>query len=535
MFRLLLVDDFDIDRENVKDCIDWNRFDIEIVAEAKDGEEAYNIIQQTNIDFVLTDVQMPFMDGIKLAQIIKKTNPHIKVVFMSYYNDFEYLKSAIDVSAYGYILKPFNETEVEEVFSKLLNNHKKEITKAKEHEKLERLLKESKPLLIQNYYKNLLTGKFNDSETIISRAQYLKQPLDKDNYYYRLVMLEIDEEVILNRDIEEMLIYQLNIDELLKNCVECLDIKVCIHIDDSHYALLISADSEQSLFELTNNTISKIDVILQSEIYYNTLCVGVSSFTNNVSDIALLYEQCMDTIKYKFFYGKGQVICYEDIKGSNDAPKIRLDNMQEKIKYLIDIHNKEQIKEYIDELFDGMIIAPDNSYIKTISFSVIMCIQTIINEINSSFEDVYGDKENAIWEKLMRFETIVDLKQWMQNIIFFASEYFMNLRNNKNERLVKSIIEYINEHYKENMTVKSISEQLYYSPNYINKIFKERIGRSIPDYLTHVRIEQAKILLKETPYKIYEIVEAVGYNRISHFNSIFKRNTGLTPREFRNE
>lgn len=523
MYKMLIVDDFDIDRENIKDCIDWKHIGITIIGEAVDGKDALAKIKVLRPDFILTDVQMPFINGIELAKQVKTLHPEIKIVFMSYYNDFEYLKSAIDLNAYGYILKPFISEEVSEVFMNLI----KEVDK---DSKLKQLLTESKPLLINRFYKNLLLGRFKNEDQILLRANYLNEQLTHG--FIQVIVIEIDEDNIKdNSHIEEFYLYSLSVGNKLEELCKKYHIHNICQIDDYHHTIIINESTYDAIIKVSFEFLEELTELIKIDL--NAYTVGVSSIANELSKISSLHDECLYALRFRFHYGTGQIINYEDISTPSTTPDIKLSNIQEDIKVLISSNSDNNINKYINHLFGNMILTNESTYIRNITFGVIMCLRFVLAEYNISLQSVYGDRENELWVKINAFKTIEELKEWLFDIIHLACDYYDESKNNKNNKIIESIKEYINESYMNDITVKEIASHFYYTPNYLNTLFKKEIGQSIPDYITEYRINIAKTLLESSNLKIYEVIQSVGYRRASHFNSIFKRYTGLTPSEFR--
>ncbi|WP_105614291.1 response regulator [Vallitalea okinawensis] len=523
MYKMLIVDDFDIDRENIKDCLSWESIGIAIVGEAIDGKDALSKIDQCQPDFILTDVQMPFINGIELAEQVKSLHPEIKVIFMSYYNDFEYLKSAIDLNAHGYILKPFVLEEVKEVFLKL-------IKKADKDNRLKQLLIESKPLLINRFYKNLLLGHFKDEKQILLRANYLNEPLTVG--YVQVIIVEIDEDNVKdNVNIEEFYLFNLKLERKLEELCDTHHIYNTCQIDDYHHVIIINDERYDNIIKISFEFLEELTNLIKSD--QDAYTIGVSSIADELSKISILHDECQYALRFRFHYGTGQIINYEDISAPSTTPDIKLSSLQDDIKILISSSNTTDIDTYINQLFGDMVLTNESTYIRNITFGVIMCLRFVLDEFNISLRAVYGDREKELWVTVNEFKTIEELKEWLYDIIYAASRYYTETKNNKNNKIIANIKHYINENYMNDITVKEIASHFYYTPNYLNTLFKKEIGQSIPDYITEFRVNKAKLLLESSNLKIYEVIESVGYRRASHFNSIFKRYTGFTPSEFR--
>lgn len=515
---MLIVDDFDIDRENIKDCIDWNEHGINIKGEAHNGREALTLLEQNHYHIVLTDVQMPFVNGIELAKEMKDIAPDTKVVFMSYYNDFEYLKSAIDLKAYGYILKPYVANEVSKIIGELTSKIMDDI-------RVEKLVKESHPLLVNQFYKNIFNGVFTKEENILQRGKFLGIPISSG--FFQLFIIEREEKD--HESISEN--YKMDFDIGYKLGCLCKNCGIPLYYgDDHHYHILINETSKEKLMEKSLRLTSSLEEALpELDMVYT---VGISGIKVGVMNIANLYNECKIAISYNFHYGKCKVFDYEDIIADNEYPQVNLTQMQNDIRVLLATNDKVKIEHYIDKLFVNLVMTKNNAFLKSTSYGILMCLQMLMSEVNVKSSDLGVNSLNLVNE-IENFTSIEAQKKGLCDYIFICSDKLHKLKNEKKAGIVDEIREYVSSHYIEDITVKEIANLFYYSPNYLNNLFKGKVGKSIPDYITEVRINKAKELLKESHMKIYEIIEAVGYKRASHFNNLFKRHTGQTPKEYR--
>lgn len=520
MFRMLLVDDFEIDRENIKECIDWKAIDIEICNEARNGSEALELIKKNNYDLILTDVQMPFVDGIELASKAIQLNTQIKVVFMSYYNDFEYLKSAIDLNANGYILKPFIKEEVQEVFEKL-------IIKMKEQIRVKKLIKESRPLLINNFYKNIFNNLLTDEIEIKRRAKYLKQPLCKG--YFQILVINRYEDI--EKDVEDNYISYIQFNIEIEKFCRNYDIFITGYSDENYHFVILNRKNKEELNQLNIDFIDAFSRFLKEQI--NLYAVGISSIKEGIVNIARLYDEAMHAIKYSFYYGKCKILHYEHIGDINmTSIPINLNKLQEEIKILITSGDSGGIKKFINSTFNGIIMTKDNNYFLSRIHSILICLQIVISDFDLEFQGSIN--MNSWWDITSPdFNTIEQITTSLEDIIITCSDSYKDYQTRKKNKLIVDIKKYVEKNYMLDITVKDLSDEFFYSPNYLNGLFKKKVGKSIPDYITEIRINTARELLVKSSMKIYEIVEVVGYKRASHFNSIFKRYVGVTPKEYR--
>jgi two-component system response regulator YesN len=263
-----------------------------------------------------------------------------------------------------------------------------------------------------------------------------------------------------------------------------------------------------------------------------TLSATISSNVSDIQQLSSAYEQCQYLLKHKFIMGNGTLIKQDDIGSEVIQYDIGLNEMLQEVRFLLNTTEDEKIHEYVDQLFRHDHKNVSEGYLKNLCFSLILTVKMVLNENGFSYSEVFDD-ENIIWEKLLNFETIVDAKQWLDNIMTFSRKYMTSSFESKNKSLVIKIKNYIEDNYSGDLKLETIANELYYSPNYINHIFKMDTGETIYTYVAKFKVEKAKELLRETNQKLYEISATLGYTHTAYFSNLFKKTEGITPKQYR--
>ncbi|GGD98718.1 response regulator [Paenibacillus nasutitermitis] len=339
MFSILIVDDNLSDRAGINGLIDWEALDIEVVGFAVDGGEGYKQAVELRPDFILTDVAMPVMDGIKMTQQIKEELPQTKFIFMSCFDDFEYLKGAINLDVYGYILKPINLSELTETLAKVKNLKQDELEKERNDQKLKVQLQESMPILQEQLIRDLLYGKLGDEDNIRNRMNSLG--MDFTNNSYAVLYLQIGNTDAQNPD-KTMENRHLTIYSVQKCVEETILSEIPGYVTNQHQDSLAvilfmphTSDEEavHQLMSLTNACREKVNHQLGLRI-----TIGISEFSNRLSLLPKLFEDAEYAIKSKFYSKDNQVIMtskgryqkvMEDIKAIIDEQYAQIENVNQ--------------------------------------------------------------------------------------------------------------------------------------------------------------------------------------------------------------
>lgn len=534
MFTIVIVDDIRREREGIISSVDWDLLGVKVVGQADNGVNALQVIQEKDPDMVLTDIQMPLMDGIELARQIKNVNPDIKIIFLTSHSDFEYAKMAIDLDIHSYIMKPVNGAEISSAVKKAVELCKSEKSSREEVERFRNQLKESLPALKDKVFRDLLSGVYKKEEEIWAKLQFLGTEITQGEYCISII--EVDDYEMLSESMteEEKCIFDLRASEAASVAIENSDSCMLISVSGARYVLLckIYTKTVKNRVQDALEQLEKVRTDFNRKLGIGS-SLGISSIGSELIMVPKLYNQALQALKYKFLRGKNEVLIFEELDYSEDI-RIKMDAIRSDLKAILHSGCREEVDQFIEVLFESFKGDKyiSNRYIQNLCFSILNYSELSLLEINESLQSVFGE-DIFPWQKLVRFETILDIKQWMKNILHFIADYISSKNNSRNRKLVEQIITIINEAYAQELTVSDIASRIFLSSNYANFIFKNETGMTIPDYITTFRINKAKELLKDPAVKIYEVSEHVGYRNKSYFTQLFKEMTGMTPNEYR--
>lgn len=532
MYKLLIVDDFFVERENVKDILAESDLPIEVCGECDNGQQALEVIDDLKPDFVLTDVEMPFMNGMELADKLNRSYPDITTVMFSFYDKFEYVKKALESDTYAYILKPIIADEFIDTFIKLIQDKEAADKRVRNEEELKRLVEESKPILSRNFIRELFEGKIKDTGNILDKLSYYDIPYDHNTF--NVVVIEIDDydDSVRQKTYEEAEMLSLRIDQTLDTYNKS-NLSLWTRIDYKTWALLtwLGRESvlgiEESVYGLCDHmseTMKAFDI---------SLSFGISDEFVLMTDIGKAVKQGMKALDNKFHFKQGQMIRYEEIQGIETTFELELGRVQKEVAEIVLSGNEGQALKFIRKLFDEMGTGVPKESVRNLCIGIITSIKVTIESQFITLEEILGD-EAMVWEKLIRFETIYDIKNWLKNILVFTIRHLNEQKDESSLKISDEVKSYIEGHYGDHITVKEIAEVMHYNPNYLNNVFKEESGITVLEFITSYRVEKAKVLLKsDTSAKVKEISVAVGYNNEAYFRSLFKRHVGLSPKDYR--
>lgn len=528
MITILIAEDEIDTREGIKKHIPWKELGIDTVVEVENGLAAVNLCESIHPDILLTDVRMPKMDGIELASYVSERFPNCKIIFLSGFSDKEYLKSAIRLGAINYIEKPIDIDELISVLSEAVQLLSKEFIRKEDELMLQNMVSENFPLILQKLainaayktpnldsiknvypvFKNLLHT-HSDVCSVIIKLHEAAPLAEEEKEYYRLGML-----TFLQQNIALELGFTLLIPGFLDNS------KLLIHCINDHCSV---TSFTTKICTLINSLKCQYeDKFIFSAVVGKT----VSSF----SEATVSSQTALKHLHRLFFMPKGQVLFNNLILSS---AYVFNETDFETYQNLILENKLDIVIEFLDKLATSISVFPDTDtgYVKNIYFKLFLLLSQTAEKRNIKINMPEAER-TYIWQEISKMETIFDITSYLQTIV---REFFAIIENkNASGKQIYDIINYIENHFADqNISIKSIAEYAHYDHYYMCTLFKKHIGKTLNDYITQVRVEKAKELLRDKNIKLYDITEMVGYIDPSYFSKIFRKSVGYSPSEFR--
>lgn len=537
MYRMIIVDDKPSDIRGIKKILDWNALGIEIVGECLNGKIAIEKIKELKPDIVLTDILMPLINGIKLAEKIREMFPSIKIIFTSCYSEFDYAKAGLDMGISGYVLKPIIGVELQKVMEKVIDDLRSKELHQKEKKEMLEQLDRSLPLVQEQFLKEMLLGNTKNYHNLSKWLDFLKLSEIQDGNIV-VLFIEIDEKS--DSELKEDVCDKFFVSYFLKNKIHEVSVNgmarlLPVQITQTQYAVIVVTSSEETARQNMTDLIIQIHTQLSNELGVN-LTIGISNITNKISDISHLYNQAEYAVASKFYGRKNPLVFYQDIadaRKSNLDRNIDLEELYRDVKEIVYSPEQQGVEEFIEKHFGMEDEKLPENYIKILTITVVNIVMLVLMERGQTFQDVLGD-EGVIWQKFSRFETILDIKQWIRNIFLAVHETTERRCVKWKKKVVEDIINIIHRRYSEQLKISDIAKEVFLSTGYCNLLFKKETGMTIFDFLMEYRIEIAKKMLRDGNQKVAYVAEKVGYQNKSYFCFLFKRSTGMTPAEYKN-
>lgn len=531
LYRIMLVDDEEEVRKAMIRQMDWEKLGFLVAGDAENGEDALEKAEQLEPDVIMTDIRMPYMDGLTLVAKIREKYPFMKILIFSGYDDFEYAKQAIKYKVTEYILKPVNGEELAEILKRVKVSLDEEMEQRRNIDILQKRYENSLPVLRELFLNDLVSGTGDVSAVWPKFKEYGIDLLDAKRWFTAVIHVERMEQT----EEQELSRHQ----ELIPISVRAL---VEDHLKDSaRFAVFNSAEGITVIAavddgRLETGLINQLnDICKESRRMLGiAITIGVGCSFERFQEISHSYQTAVDALGYRAIVGSGRTIYINDVEPVNRG-KLQFDAKEEgELTAAIKFGSGEQIagtlKELTVKMDDAKVHADQYQvYMLTIVNSLIRLMQQYDLRVGEMFEseEHYADIMKRICRRENFAEEIIPVACRM-------NEALNQARDNTTRKAILEAKAYIQENYGDpDLSVDMLCKHLHMSPAYFSTVFKKETGQAYVNYLTEVRLQKAEELLKETDDKTYEIAQKVGYQEQNYFSYVFKKRYGVSPTKYR--
>lgn len=515
--KVIFVDDEYLERNLLKNCIEWNKLDIEVAGEASNADEALKLIDSVRPDIVFTDINMPIMDGLKLSNIIQSRYPDIKIVVVTGFDDFEHAHKSIKMGVSDFIVKPISDDEVYKTVLTLKQQIEKKRSDNEEYSVLRQQFLENLPFIREKFYNELISGEIDDKKAI-ERMLFLGISF-RGNSYQAAVIEYADGE---SSDEESHFLQSMQVLNRVKEFFKSM----VVFTDTRGRAVVINYDENIDLYEKCEEFLSGAPA---------DICIGVGNIKKDLSSISLTYKEALEALKYKVAVGMNSVILHSSIRPVEEKSDNNAENLNEKLVFGIKSRLLESAVEAADQIFDRIDIKSEK-VLKEIRITAGNIASLCLKVLMESGEDVdYIYKESLrVNSDFMALTTMPHAREYVKEFIKKSVEKTGRINQHKISDIVLDVKNFIDGNYSDcKLSLTLVAGKLFLNPSYLSRTFKKESGESFVEYLTSVRMEKAMRLLKKNEYKAFEVAEMVGISDANYFCSCFKKYFGVSVSSFK--
>ncbi|MFC5471539.1 response regulator [Cohnella suwonensis] len=530
MFRLLIVDDEERARTGIRTLIDWAAHRIEIVGEARDGAEALEIMKLNRVDILLTDIRMPVMDGLELIERVAEVYPNTKNVIMSGYDEFAYAQKAMTAGASRYLLKPSRRQEILDLVVQLTEEIADERREEERLEELKSGFRESFPFLKENALSRLALTERPPYDRLLANLKL--NDISFPFTFFGALVVQIDDFHRVQQSYGSVDIELFKY--ALKNIAEETFAPLCrCAAFEHHDDLFLLLNAEEWLDAKTLVPYAEA-IQRNSERYLKfTVSVGIGSFDRSIRHLRASCREAEKALNARFYGGNGKIADYLEAAEEEDFTHSSYPLADEKaVLQAIAKGEQAAIRDSLQAFLSAL--QPESSLKESVInsiFALYFALYRDCIEKNVNVHEVFGSGLDEITRMLARS----GLEHIMASLTDTALKIAEHLNARKNgNRLFESVLAYVREHFRKDISRESVAREVYVTPGYISYLFKQQMQTSFIDYLHRIRIEHASRLLKDHSLRISDIAHESGYQDEKYFFQVFKKHTGMTPNQYRN-
>lgn len=500
MKKVMIVEDEELILQGIKNIVDWERLDLNLVHMAHNGPEALRMWEQEPVDIIITDIEMPEMSGLELLREIRRKEEYVRFIILTGFDEFEYAREAIRLDVENYILKPIDEEELErqliQAAARLDELEKKKIRYIDEKTEWMQFLSGKIPQEEREYYK-----------------EHLKLDADRGPFWAAVMKWSTDN-VRENRITDMIMAIQ---DEKAQLRT--------VHLPPDSLLLLLTgyekAQEVKEYFQQIQNQIeSQFDILT---------FISIGPVFYDYRKLPEAYRAAMKLQKYLVVDGYGSCVDEEHIR-ARSSEDIAIDRTQ--LRKLILQKENEGALRYIEDLFINNVktgVSIDSVY--QMAVHIAMLLQEIKKEYKLEKTDSLHNLPELL-ETIYRADNIFGIKTLFMTEVNEIIRY-LHEEDSQYTPVVRQIMEEVQKNYREDMNLKTLAYKYHMNASYLGQIFQKEVGCSFTQYLSSKKIEIAKDLILNTNMKINDIAKQVGYPDTSYFYRKFKQHYGVAPASLR--
>ena len=540
MLKIFLEEDEVIVRETIKRMIPWENLGFELVGEAADGEMALPLLIRQQPDLLITDIKMPFMDGLTLARLAKKEVPGLKVVILSGYDDFNYAKQAINIGVEDYLLKPITKNALIERLTEIRSRYEDEKTQREYYEKFHREMQAYEKNSSRDFFEALVSGSLDMME-VYKRAEKLGLDIVAESYNVLIFTMNCNEDFSGQR--EGYSSWEAESLEMLEKFFTGHPFAMLFRSNVFSYGVLIKGE-KNSIRENTRICVEEIRKIFDRKEDNKEWFVAVGESVERLSQIQKSYHSASRAFSQRYLYD-GKVLYYDEMLAM-EKKDVTNDDSEYLQKVDVNALNPtilqkflsngllEETENFVQDYFYAIGQEPMESVVfrSYVILNVRFSVLSFLKELGCDTKTLEPeDTEKILAESGRNMESTI---AYAEKLVSQAIQLRDRNSGNKNRSILKTAVDFIDQHYmEEDMSLNKAANAANVSANHFSALFSQNMGQTFIEYLTSLRMDKAKEYLRCTGMRSSEIAGEVGYKDAHYFSYLFKKTQGMTPSDYR--
>lgn len=531
-YKVLLVDDEEEVIEVIERKIPWDTLGFDVIGSANNGVKALELVEKLQPDVVITDIKMPYMDGLELSKRLNQDYQNIHIIIFTGFDEFEYAKEAVHLEIDEYMLKPINSQELSDCLKRLKETLDTEREEKLNVKKLEDYFNDSLPVLQTNLFISLIEGRISDTDYDQFLQQFLyAYKIDMKGPYFCCALFHTSQHHVPEG--MNPLLLSMSVEREVKDRIAA-SYKSQVFTYLGNTVLIFELDAEDTMTQFTDDCDRFCKWAYR--VMGAVVTAGIGRVCDSLLNINNSYNGAREAVSYRVLYGTQRAINIGEIAPKEQEIAIQSEDtkMHELFK-AIHLGSKDAI-----ESAAGKEVEKLHQNAKTVSqyhlatMEMVGAFYRFCANNFIDFDQFCGGIHN-LYEKVPEMDEST-LTAWITNCAVAIGEELKKARNNTSRRMVKDAQNMVIDRYMEpDLSLDTVCSALGVSNSYFSSLFKKEMGKSFVTYLTDYRMEHAASLILETNEKSYKIAERVGYQDANYFSYVFKKKFGVSPSKYRTE
>lgn len=517
MLTCMIADDEMWVCQLIRSAVNWEALGFEVLCETYNGIDTLEKIKELRPHVVVTDIRMPGLDGLEIVHETLREGLQCRFIIISGHQDFEYAQKAIKLGVSDYILKPLDESELENALRRIGADVSSEEHRDKERADIIDKLTESQRELKEKYFTNVISERVLDAD--------IQQEFEKFGLNRVWKVISVIKADALCREV---------LPPLDKLAQKAIGIDACVHALErkSQVVLFLDVRPEQLLDVVEPILAHAVQYCAQFGNYKIT--VGVSTFFQSISYTYYAYLEAKEALRARIFSKENRIICFQDVHARTPAKSMLRTEAKKTVERILEARNAEEMRTYLLQIF-GLFRESEElntQKVRQLCIDLIQVMHNIFGEGMVDTDEVPLDQEQLLdaLDDCPDLERIFDrLEEIFSATLLHSNSSLLKKRNVQIELAKK----YISENYSKRILLSDVANELYLNATYLSDLFKRETGVTFSDFLATFRVDIARELLHDVRYRISEVAVMSGYANARQFSKVFKKHVGITPADYR--
>ncbi|UKS24735.1 response regulator [Paenibacillus sp. HWE-109] len=528
LVKLCVVDDIRSVVEMITSKIPWQDHGIEIVGSATNGEEGLAVILASQPDLILTDIRMPKMDGLEMTRSILEVLPHSKVIILSAYTDFDYAQKAIQYGALDYVKKPFSIDQIVKAVVKAKEVWEQENVNRSHVIGLEKKIKESMPALRQEYLSLLVHHQTNEAE-LTKLSSFLDIHAMAPPFVVMTIQIDQFTDKYGEVPVKELELARFSLQNIVEETIAFYTTAVVFREAFNRYICILNRQMDESPITIADQCCANI-----ARHTKFTISIGIGLTADTVQGLPKSYQQSLSALSYHFYTGGNGAFSYNTDAQDQPVEWIYTEDSENEFLFAFRSGNREKCVEWAMDIFAEMgktSVLPEPGVVERLLQGLVLrMLRVLLEKFPRASLAEFESKVQAI--KSDSGADLHEYRAWFIDLCDVGCRHINQERASESQKIIYRSAEYIKSHLHEDLTLEHCAKQVNLSWGYYSNLFKKVTGTAFQQFVTQAKMERAKSMLIED-YQVQEIAQQLGYEHRRYFSEVFKKQTGLTPTEFK--